>query len=210
MIAAQLVQSSGDPQAKITEVEQVVEASFRPTVTYSPAESKTASLETYEVKAADGRKLEVELDRLPTKAELEPLFVHAGTGAQLLRDQLPKQLVQRLGKVTQTAPGWDDLRPLWQPLEFSNKEIAEAKAMLRYESKPDAVSGYDWNRRFVAASASWQVEEVRTFRLKRMQFAAIGAAAGFVAAFVSVLILAWLWHFLLDRIREMSSAFRGK
>jgi hypothetical protein len=118
--------------------------------------------------------------------------------------------VQRLGNVRQISPGWDDLWPLWLQLKFGNKEIAEARAMLRYESKPEAVDDYDWNQRFVCAARSWQVEEANALRLKKARFAATGAVAGFVTAFVSLVVLAWLWRFVLDRVRELSNAFRGR
>jgi hypothetical protein len=112
--------------------------------------------------------------------------------------------------VTQVSPGWDDLRPLWQPLKFGNQQIAEARTMLRYESKPGAVSDYEWNRRFVVAAELWQVQELGALRLKKARFTIIGVVAGFVVAFVSLVALAWLWHFLLDRVRELSRAFRGE
>jgi hypothetical protein len=210
VIGARTPQDTGDPQSKIIQVEQAVEASFAPRVTYSGGESKATSLKRYKVKAADGRALEVELDRPPTDADLEPLLVPVASGGQLSQDRLPRELVQRLGNVRQISPGWDDLWPLWLQLKFGNKEIAEARAMLRYESKPEAVDDYDWNQRFVCAARSWQVEEANALRLKKARFAATGAVAGFVTAFVSLVVLAWLWRFVLDRVRELSNAFRGR
>jgi hypothetical protein len=209
--AAQFSQKRGDPSSTIAEFERALDTSFQEKMIFPSGNLSGTSVKKYRVTDVDGRVLQIERTDTPTEADLEPLFgLVAASLGQLSRSQLPPQLERTIGEVRQVSPGWNDLPPLWRSLTFTNQQAAEAKAMLRYESKPNSVADHTWNQRFQTAATLWQIEEVRTRRLHMAVFGAGGAVGGFTGALIALALVSWMWCFLLARIRELSDALRGK
>ncbi len=102
------------------------------------------------------------------------------------------------------------MAPLWEPASWRNRSIATAKALVRYKDKPEGAWSGSWEVRYVEAARPWVIEERGAFLAKRAGAVVAGLVGGFLAAFLALALLAWTWCFLLARIRELSSAVRGK
>jgi hypothetical protein len=208
VVGVQLVTKAGDPAQALQEFERHLSAALQPQPLFTPATPTSASFKTYTVAAPDGRVLEIQFDRIPTEDDLERIFAHMQPGGRLVDP--PQGLTGGLGKVTQTAPSWAELEPMWRSLTWNNQQVAKAKAMLHWSSKPTDLESYTWDKRSSLAAQPWQVEGKRKLLAKRILFASGGAVAGFLLTFIALALLVWSWRFLLARIRELSDAMRGK
>ncbi len=175
---------------------------------FAPATPPPASFRTYGVIRPDGRLLEIEFDRDPTSDDLERIFAQMQPGRRL--PDPPQGLTGGLGKITQTAPAWGELEPVWSSPTWSNQQIAKAKAMMRWRTKPKDFDSYAWEEGFARAAQPWQVEERGRFFGRRISYAAGATVGGFLLTFGALALLLWSWRFVLARIRELSNAFRGK
>lgn len=210
IVGTQLVQRGGDPSAAIEQFEDALNTTFQERLVLPIGGLVDPAIKKYVISDPDGRVLQVERGIVPNETELESLFALVASRSQVSRSQLPQGLQGTVGGVRQVKPGWNDLPPLWQSFTFSNQRIAEGRAALRYESRPSSLNEYTWNQRFEAAARPWELEEPQAHRLRVAVFGVAGAAGSFVVVFVSLLLASLAWGFLLERIRELSNAFRGK
>jgi hypothetical protein len=123
---------------------------------------------------------------------------------------IPSSINGKAKSIVQIAPAWSEVEEISRPLTWHNRQIAEAKAMLRYGSYHDKMDSYIWERREALANTSWLVEESGTVFLNRLYSGALYALVCFVVAFISLFLISWLWRFFLARVRELSDAIRGK
>lgn len=122
----------------------------------------------------------------------------------------PTNLEGRFRDIVQTTPAWTEVERLATGLTWSNRQVAEARALLRYENRPGLVYAFQWDDRFVTAERPWQVEEPGAFQTRRVETATAAGAFGFCATFAVLVGCSWLWGASLRRVRELSNAFRGK
>ena len=65
-----------------------------------------------------------------------------------------------------------------------------------------------WNTRYEIAAQSWNIADpIQTFTTASQQ-GAIGASGGFIATFIIISIVSFVWYFFLDRLREVAAALR--
>ena len=122
----------------------------------------------------------------------------------------PPGLEGKVSNIFQIAPSWADVESLASELTWSNRKTAEARAMLRYETRPESVYSFEWETRDATAQRHWQIEENFDFEMRRVGTAAVAAAVGFGASFGALLGCSWLWGALLRRVRELSNAVKGR
>lgn len=208
ILAFALRDRRGDEPRAIADFEQKLDAAFVPRIIFSPPVGVTAPRHTYLLSAADGRLLEIDMDDPPTDAEAEPVFAAAAAVGSL--SSPPPTLKGKLGKVVQIAPAWSELQPLWAALVWSNKQVAEARALRRYSERPETYPAYQWDRRIAEAAKPWQLESRSRLLMGRFGYAVGGAIGAFLVMLLLLAALVWSWHFLLARIREVSQAVRGR
>lgn len=122
----------------------------------------------------------------------------------------PANLQGKFSNIVQTAPAWTEVERLATGLTWSNRQVAEARALLRYESRPGSVYSFQWGERFVTAQRPWQIEEAGAFQIRRVGTAAAAGFVGFCSSLAVLLGCSWLWGAFIRRVRELSNAFRGK
>jgi len=122
----------------------------------------------------------------------------------------PPSLEGKVSSIVQVAPAWSEVKSLASSLTWQNRQIAEAKALIRYETRPGDVYSYDWDARQATSSRAWQIEESSDFNMRRTKVATIAAAAGFGVSIGVLMTCSWLWGALLRRVRELSNAMRGR
>lgn len=113
------------------------------------------------------------------------------------------------------APSWDEIQEVAKGLTHENERIAKAKVFIRLGIEMDDGSipaDYDssiWKERYKLSKQPWKVQE-RSERIMRSLLIGFGSAlALFLAVSVLLVVLAWLWWFFLERVRELSRAIRG-
>jgi len=183
VFGASTAEKNGDPSAVIQDVERRLAETFR-----------VRSVVERVIQSAPAGLSRDEFEALLTK-ELQTSGLD------------PKELLN--GKTPQ-SPAWGTVKPIFDQLTWQNQQIATAKAMLHYDSSPDGVESYVWERRSKVAAEPWHFEEPSQFRRRRIGFATAGGAAGFVGGLGFLVLLAWLWKFFLARLREVSDAIRAK
>ena len=66
-----------------------------------------------------------------------------------------------------------------------------------------------WEARYEYGNKPWSLQE----KYELIGFSLLGALISFAVVFVSTLILLfvlpWIWYFLLERIKEISTAIKG-
>ena len=202
-----IIGPEGDPRNATVEFDRSLASAFdvRPVLSTSPPPG--VSLKTFAVSAPDGQVLEIQLDTTPTKEDLEAIFAQVNAGGA---GTAPRGMAGRLGKVVQKAPRWANLEPMWASFTWSNQQVAEAKALLRFSAKPDEAGGSAWERRLPVSFQPWQIEERGRLWARRSGAAIAGLVGGFLLALGTLASVAWAWRFLLARIREVSDAVRGR
>lgn len=197
-----LHERSGDPQSAITEVERrlgtIEQSRKRYTYELREANSPKPTDKKRSLYRLSGPKNELLFVEGPTDLNTTEL---EGIVAELYQSGR-KQYVSNDG-------AWADVQSAWAKLTWSNRQIAEAKALAEFDLKPSDVSTYDWDRRFRKSKDPWQVQEVAAFQAQRALYATGAALLTFVVIVLLLAIFGWLWRAMLDRIRELANAFRG-
>lgn len=194
---------SGDPQVVIAEVERQINAvkAILQRYTYElknagspkPANKSRA---LYRLSGPKGELLFVEGPADPNTSEVERIVAE-------LFQKGTKQYVS-------LDSAWTEVQTIWADLTWGNREVAEAKALRQFESKPASASSYDWDSRFRKSKDEWKIQEPAAFQSQRALYTAGAAVGTFVAVIVVLAVCGWLWGGLLARIRELSNAIRGK
>lgn len=123
---------------------------------------------------------------------------------------VPEKLKGKFTNIEQLTPEWSEIEKIAEPLTWHNKQIVEAKAMLRYDFYIEKMDRYVWQERESLANEPWETEETNQFYLRKFLGGLAYAAIGFVATLIFLVLISWSWKFLLARIREVSDAIRGK
>jgi hypothetical protein len=123
---------------------------------------------------------------------------------------IPENLKGKFKNIRQIAPAWSEVEAISHVLTWQNQEIAEAKAMMHYDSYFDGMNSYIWKEKETLSSSPWIIEENNDFYLRKLYSGVAYAAAAFVATLLCLLLGSWSWKFLLARIREVADAIRGK
>lgn len=121
---------------------------------------------------------------------------------------IPPSLKGKAKSIVQIAPAWSGVQDITKSLIWYNKRIAEAKAMLHYDSYHKKMDSYIWEEKESLAHEPWLIEETSQLVLNRLYGGSVYAFGGFVVTFL--LLIFWSWRFLLARIRELSDAIPGK
>jgi hypothetical protein len=155
-----------------------------------------------------------------------PLFEPNGDPQDAIKLAQAKidRLMSDVGKASPSDSDWIMITPSWYDVEDavrhlhrSNRQIAEAKAMLRVPEACSASAKHilpctsnAWDNRVQNASKPWHIEE-RQEQIKRALYTSVAAFAGaFVVCIIGLVSVTHLWYFLLERLTELASAFRGK
>jgi hypothetical protein len=105
-----------------------------------------------------------------------------------------------------TREQWLRMQRVFDTLSYPNVELARAKTLLLLPDKPDQVSHGQWQDRASSARQEWAVwgtsDLIKTMMLM--------ATMVFVGVWVAFVVVAWLWYFLLARVRELMAAARGE
>jgi len=123
---------------------------------------------------------------------------------------VPGNLRGKFTNIRQITPAWSEIKETTEALTWQNQQIAEAKAMMHYDSYFDKMDSYVWQDRESLSNKPWFVEETSQFYLRKFYSGLTYAAIAFVATLLFIVLLSWSWKFLLARIREVSDAIRGK
>lgn len=202
-LAFTATERSGDPQVVITEVERQINAieailqrhtyEFKNAGSPKPANKSRA---IYRLSGPKGELLFVEGPADPNTSEVERIVA---------------ELYQRGSKqYVSLDSAWTEVQTIWADLTWSNRQVAEARALRQFDSRPGSASLYDWDNRFRKSKAQWQVQEVAAFQSQRALYAAGAAVGAFVVVILVLAVCGWLWRGMLARIRELSNAIRGK
>lgn len=137
---------------------------------------------------------------------------HTGDTAKALAETQSKlsALTFEESKNYVDEPLWSQVESLAAPLVRENARIAKAKAMLRYRANPNGAEIDLWESRKSVAQHPWRVETPAGFALKRVGVGFVGLVIGTIATLLSLATVSWAWRFFLDRVRELSSAIRGR
>jgi hypothetical protein len=204
VFAGAMVERNGDPVKAIAGTEKKLEElpglikrhkyQLKPFKAEKPSDPQRT---LFMVTKSDGRVLHIEGP--------------SDSSADNLKDAAKKLLEQSPGAdVMVPAAVWEELYDIWAHLSSENKEIAKAKAMLRFSRNPSRIDLYEWEYRFGLSKRPWKLEESSTYYGRRFGY---GIVAGFVSYFGTFLLLSllgWIWGFFLDRIRELARAIRGQ
>ena len=95
-------------------------------------------------------------------------------------------------------------------LTYHNQDIGKSKFVARTgvfveQHGPDAP---DYNQR--SSTDPWAVKEWSSSMTEAVGIGLVSTAGTFAVALIVLLLLRWFWLFVLDRIRELSKAVRGK
>lgn len=145
------------------------------------------SYDTYRVALTGDRKFLVKARHQPTAGELVPL----------LQQIYP-------------WPQWQDVEAASRGLTWSNGRILRAKAMQSLSVKPNDVSPYEWEEHFELAQHNLSVCTKAGRIWRSAGFGVLAVVITTPLTWLALLILAWIWYFLLDRLSELSRAIRGK
>lgn len=203
-------EKDGDPAAIIRDVETRLERAFDETIVYEGGQDLLDSLKKYRISIRDGRSYIVHLAKVDSNEELEEIIDAVLAAGYIDQYVPPARYVDRIVKVVQLTPGASDLRYIWGPLTWGNRNIAEAKALVRFNKKPEDILNYDWDKRYRLSQAKWNIEEPTSYMLRRAKNAGLAAITGSVGIWFTLIVLSWLWLFFLARLREIADAVRGK
>ena len=103
---------------------------------------------------------------------------------------------------------WDELEKISGSLTAGNQFRAKAKAMVYLPQNPERYSTYVWEHRYKLSKEPWELCETsqRIFRSIAETLSAFFIAT--LACWIALLIIAWLWYFVLDRLSELSNSIR--
>lgn len=104
---------------------------------------------------------------------------------------------------------WDEIEQTSRELTFPNDRILRAKAMVLVNENLLTHTTYEWDNRLKYAKKRLVVSTTSNLITKCLQFGVLAALVCFVASWVALPSLSWLWYFALDRIRELSGAVKG-
>ena len=193
----------GDPQAVIVETERQISTidtilkrhtyELKDAGSPKPADKSRA---LYRLSGPKGELLFVEGPADPNTSEVERIvadFYQKGNKQYVSHDS-----------------AWNEIQTIWAGLTWGNQQIAEAKALRQFDSKPSSASSYDWDYRFRKSKDQLQVQEVAAFQSQRALYTAAAAVGTFAAVILVLAVCGWLWRATLARIRELANAMRGK
>lgn len=197
------IDRSGDAQSAISEVDrrltEIPAVIKRHTYERKSSNSEKPTDKTralYELSVPNGEKLTVEGPSVSLTAEVERIIW-----------ELRKK--DKTHNVDFTSV-WDEVTPFFALLTYSNRQIANAKAMLYFDSKPPPVSSYDWDNHFRTSKEPWHVQESTHYYSTRVLYSLGAGTLAFIAVFAALIACGCLWRAVLARIRELFNAFRGK
>lgn len=210
LVGGFLADPEGDSLAATAAFDERLAAVFQRTPLKQTARSEAAPVEKFEFSYPSGALLEVHFNGTPSEEELSQVGPHMAavstTPGQVTSGPLAKKIVG----VYQLAPPWSVPQALSQGLYWRNREIADARAMSRYSRRPDDAAEHIWNDRARVSALPWIVEEPNTLLLRRLVYGVAAAASTLAVVVLIPLVMGMIWRFLLNRIRELSNAFRGR
>ena len=109
----------------------------------------------------------------------------------------------------QLAP-WVELEQQALLLTPSNTERAKAKALVYFDQNLDSHSSYAWDHRFGLSKEPFQTIDVGARLARTFGFSILGLCVSTLLFWLLLVLLSWFWYFFLDRVSELSDAFRGK
>ena len=235
LFAAQLVDRRGDPARDLEQVEARLAKTFEPMAWVNVSQVPNGvDPRTFQVVGPDGASLEVRGSESPTEDQLDGLFKLAPAlrgsdsprtmlGATRKRwpieygDKTDRQLEEGISRkysgvyaVRVMSPSWTDVERVWDGLQWDNRKTAKAKALSKFGTSPVASESSAWEYRQEDAGRSWMVEERSTLWARRAGYGAAFGLAAFAATLAVLAAIAWIWRFLLARLREVSDAVRGR
>ncbi len=146
-VGAGLVTRNGDTPAALAETERGLTAAFQPKVLLAREEPLKRG-KVYTISdSAGGRRLDIELVTAPSENALEYLYAQVGASRALSRAEVSRSFDSYVGAITQIAPAFNDLSPLWSALVYQNQQTAKARAMSHYDSNPAEIESYVWLER---------------------------------------------------------------
>lgn len=194
---------SGDPASAVADVEQKLGTAdavlrrhtyeLKDAGTPKPADKSRA---LYRLSGPKGELLFVEGPSDPNIPEVE----------RIVRELYEKKNKQYVAHDS----AWTEIQSAWSGLTWGNRQIAEAKGLLKFDSKPTGTSSYDWDNRFRSSKGQWRIQEAVAFQAQRAMYTLGGAVGTFIAALLVLAVFGWLWGATLARIRELANAVRGK
>lgn len=116
---------------------------------------------------------------------------------------------------------WSDIGRKADLLTPDNANLARAKAMIRFRRNPDPSNSYAWENRFKLREKPFRIIDTSGRLARTLTFSGLALIASTVLLwpFAVLVQLTWYyilegvplgWHFILERITELSDAFRGK
>lgn len=104
---------------------------------------------------------------------------------------------------------WTEFKSKCYRLSYLNGQTARARAMNYLSTNPEQYSTYEWGEHQRQARSEWIYFETSD-RILNTSFACIvSLLAATLAAWLTGLLISWLWYFSLDRLKEISHAIRG-
>ena len=117
-------------------------------------------------------------------------------------------------KYTLVAPSMDQVTELVKPLVYENQQIAISKVLVKVDIKLDSNelpwNAPKWEDRYKYANKPWVLQNKYQLTIKSIGIGLISFFTVSVMVLTIILFLSWIWIFILERIKELSTAMRGK
>ena len=151
---------------------------------------------------AQAHKSLIEIPEYDTTAEW-PEDVKSAEIIDTLRKKFPP-------KEAAVRSVWKDVTAASYRLTDGNRQILRAKAMQYLSENPDNSSSYTWENRFELARRNFNVCTKAGRIWRSMGFGVLAYVISTPLTWLALIILAYIWYFLLDRLSGVSQAIRGK
>ena len=133
---------------------------------------------------------------------------------QILEDVRRSNTPNAQGKIegnvfVQVAP-WVQLEKEALLLTPSNATRAKAKALVYFDENLDSHSLYIWDHRFELSKEPFRIIDTPARLARTFGFTILALCASILVLWLFLVLLSWVWYFFLERVAELSEAFRGK
>ncbi|MGH9339386.1 MAG: hypothetical protein ACRD1R_07325 [Acidobacteriota bacterium] len=92
----------------------------------------------------------------------------------------------------------------------SNAALAKAKALVYFDQNLDSHGSYAWDHRFELSKEPFRIIDTPARLARMFGFTILSLFISIFLLWLCLVLLSWLWYFILDRVEELSDAFRGK
>ena len=132
---------------------------------------------------------------------------------QSITDEIGKP-VKEDPKIILVVPNMEEVSEAVKSLTLDNQRIGMAKVMMKIDidisSEKLPWNAPQWEDRYKYGNKTWLVQEKYQLIGRSLFFGLVSFTAVCVSTFLFVIVLPFIWYFLLERIKELSAAIKGK